>query len=45
LDGNDVTDAWTNRDKTVTARVLVVEDEPNIRELVCLHMGLEGYTC
>jgi len=40
-----VTDAWTNRDKTVTARVLVVEDEPNIRELVCLHMGLEGYTC
>jgi len=27
------------------ARVLVVEDEPNIRELVCLHLGLEGYTC
>src|SRR5437870_7894455 len=26
-------------------RVLVVEDEPNIRELVCLHLGLEGYTC
>jgi len=25
--------------------VLVVEDEPNIRELVCLHLGLEGYTC
>jgi two-component system OmpR family response regulator/two-component system alkaline phosphatase synthesis response regulator PhoP len=45
LDGNDVTDAWTNGDKTVTTRVLVVEDEPNIRELVCLHMGLEGYTC
>jgi two-component system OmpR family response regulator/two-component system alkaline phosphatase synthesis response regulator PhoP len=22
-----------------------VEDEPNIRELVCLHLGLEGYTC
>jgi DNA-binding response OmpR family regulator len=27
------------------ARVLVVEDEPNIRDLVCLHLGLEGYTC
>ena len=26
-------------------RVLVVEDEPNIRELVCLHLGHEGYTC
>jgi DNA-binding response OmpR family regulator len=26
-------------------RVLVVEEEPNIRELVCLHLGLEGYTC
>ena len=25
--------------------VLVVEDEPNIRELVCLHLGLEGYRC
>jgi len=25
--------------------VLVVEDEPNIRELVCLHLGLEGYAC
>jgi len=36
---------WTNGDKTVTPRVLVVEDEPNIRELVCLHLGLEGYTC
>ncbi len=23
----------------------MVEDEPNIRELVCLHLGLEGYTC
>jgi DNA-binding response OmpR family regulator len=22
-----------------------VEDEPNIRELVCLHLGLEGYDC
>ena len=28
-----------------TPRVLVVEDEPHIRELVCLHLGLEGYTC
>jgi two-component system OmpR family response regulator/two-component system alkaline phosphatase synthesis response regulator PhoP len=27
------------------ARVLVVEDEPNIRELVCLHLRHEGYTC
>ena len=26
-------------------RVLVVEDEPNIRELVCLHLKHEGYTC
>lgn len=26
-------------------RALVVEDEPNIRELVCLHLGLEGVTC
>jgi DNA-binding response OmpR family regulator len=26
-------------------RVLVVEDEPNIRDLVCLHLGLEGYAC
>ena len=30
---------------TPSARVLVVEDEPNIRELVCLHLGLEGYAC
>jgi DNA-binding response OmpR family regulator len=30
----------------VTApRVLVVEDEANIRELVCLHLGHEGYAC
>src|ERR1700680_2143074 len=26
-------------------RVLVVEDESNIRELVCLHLGHEGYNC
>jgi DNA-binding response OmpR family regulator len=45
LDANAVAAGWTNGDKTVTARVLVVEDEPNIRELVCLHLGLEGYAC
>jgi DNA-binding response OmpR family regulator len=26
-------------------RVLVVEDDRHIRELVCLHLGLEGYDC
>jgi len=38
---------WPNHEKIVTpsARVLVVEDERNIRDLVCLHLGLEGYTC
>jgi DNA-binding response OmpR family regulator len=25
--------------------VLVVEDEPHIRDLVCLHLGVEGLTC
>jgi DNA-binding response OmpR family regulator len=42
-----VTGTWTNGEKRVTAapRVLVVEDELNIRELVCLHLGLEGYAC
>src|SRR2546423_13334527 len=30
---------------TQNPRVLVVEDEPHIRELVCLHLGLEGYAC
>lgn len=41
-----VAPAWTNGDKTVTTpRVLVVEDEPHIRELVCLHLGHEGYEC
>jgi len=30
---------------TAPPRVLVVEDEPHIRELVCLHLGLEGYQC
>ena len=27
------------------ARILVVEDERNIRDLVCLHLGHEGYGC
>ena len=40
-----MTGEWTNGDNPVTHKVLVVEDEPNIRELVCLHLGLEGYTC
>jgi DNA-binding response OmpR family regulator len=29
----------------VSVHVLVVEDEPHIRELICLHLGHEGYTC
>ena len=42
--------AWPNNDKFMaqpqpSPRVLVVEDEPNIRELVCLHLGHEGYDC
>src|SRR5919108_127421 len=40
-----MTSKWTNGDNSMTPKVLVVEDEPNIRELVCLHLGLEGYTC
>ncbi len=33
------------QDQTVKgARVLVVEDDPNIRDLVVLHLGLEGLT-
>ena len=32
--------------KTMEPRkVLVVEDEKNIRDLVCLHLGVEGYEC
>lgn len=31
--------------KKVWTKVLVVEDEPNIRELVCLHLRHEGYAC
>src|SRR5436309_113454 len=30
---------------TSPPRVLVVEDELNIRELVCLHLRHEGYAC
>jgi DNA-binding response OmpR family regulator len=30
---------------TEQVRVMVVEDEPNIRELVCLHLRHEGYVC
>jgi DNA-binding response OmpR family regulator len=41
----NVSTEWTTSEKKVTARVLVVEDEPHIRELVCLHLGLEGYAC
>ena len=46
LDGNAVTEAWTDCEKSMTPpRVLVVEDEANIRDLVCLHLGHEGYQC
>jgi DNA-binding response OmpR family regulator len=47
FDGIVVNGPWPNGEKSVTAapRVLVVEDEPNIRDLVCLHLGLEGYAC
>lgn len=30
---------------TAPRRVLVVEDDRHIRELVCLHLGLEGHDC
>jgi DNA-binding response OmpR family regulator len=44
-----VTSEWPNGEKSVAGpvapRVLVVEDESNIRELVCLHLGHEGYAC
>ena len=35
---------WPNGEKTVTEapRVLVVEDETNIRELVCLHWATKA---
>ena len=42
-----MTETWTNCEKSMTppARVLVVEDEAHIRELVCLHLSHEGYRC
>jgi two-component system OmpR family response regulator/two-component system alkaline phosphatase synthesis response regulator PhoP len=47
LDTFEVTRPWTDGEKTVTTapRILVVEDEPNIQELVCLHLRHEGYDC
>ena len=40
------TDAVATMDAPATRPcVLVVEDERNIRELVCLHLGLENYEC
>jgi two-component system OmpR family response regulator len=30
---------------TAPRSALVVEDDPHIRELVCLHLGLEGFAC
>jgi DNA-binding response OmpR family regulator len=47
LDWHRVNEKWPNGEKSMTGapRVLVVEDEPSIRELVCLHLGLEGYAC
>lgn len=30
---------------TAPRSALVVEDDPHIRELVCLHLGLEGFDC
>jgi DNA-binding response OmpR family regulator len=44
-----VEEAYTDQpvESAATPRptVLVVEDEQNIRELVCLHLGLENYEC
>ena len=38
---DDVVEAVSEPRRTV----LVVEDEKNIRDLVCLHLGVEGFTC
>jgi two-component system OmpR family response regulator/two-component system alkaline phosphatase synthesis response regulator PhoP len=47
-----VTVPWIGRKETVwqpepapTPRVLVVDEEPDIRDLVCLHLAMEGYAC
>jgi DNA-binding response OmpR family regulator len=47
-----VTVPWTGRKESLwqppsptTPRVLVVDEEPNIRDLVCLHLAMEGYAC
>ena len=41
-----VTVAWTACEKTMASpRVLIVEDERHIRELVALHLRHEGYEC
>lgn len=48
-----MTEGWTIDEKTVAmiqpaseaSRVLIVEDERNIRDLVALHLGHEGYAC
>ncbi len=42
-----MTATWTVCEKNMTQafRVLIVEDEANIRELVALHLGHEGYVC
>jgi DNA-binding response OmpR family regulator len=47
LDWPLVTGTWTVCEKNMAdpARVLIVEDEANIRELVALHLRHEGYSC
>ena len=37
--------AIVESDQSIRQSVLVVEDEANIRELVCLHLGLEHFDC
>ncbi len=38
-------DGQVDRVANAQLPVLVVEDETNIRDLVCLHLGVEGHTC
>src|SRR5207244_4268996 len=48
-----VTMPWTGRKENIwqppsvaaTPRVLVVDEEPHVRDLVCLHLAMEGYAC